>query len=137
MKVTVLIDFWEHHWELLKQDALTFVRENKSYAFVINNDASFTNVTKCPGCAAHVYHQHINPFQVQAPVGENGFIALSTTWWDTLGNFPRNESEYIRMKMWTRDYVGLIIVHCHLLQHEGTRLRILCVCALMCCLVHR
>ena len=48
------------------------------------------------------------------PVGNNRFIALNTTWWDTMGN----NGDAVKMRMWTKDYSGLIIVHCHLLQHE-------------------
>jgi len=97
---------------------------NTVHEFVINN-----------GPISHVYHQHINPFQVQEAVGTNGFIALQNTWWDTLGNYGGSDgaSNNITARMWTRgnwvspyflgrDFFGsgggLIIVHCHLLQHE-------------------
>ena len=35
-----------------------------------------------------------------------------------MGNSPVSSSGYIHMRFWTRDYEGLIITHCHLLQHE-------------------
>ena len=40
-----------------------------------------------------------------------------------MGNYPTNESsKFIDMRFWTRDYEGLVIVHCHLLQHEDNGL---------------
>ena len=106
--------------------------DEDGYEFFINNGG------------AHVYHQHINPFHV---TGGNGFISLNNTWWDTLGNYGGT----IRAKMHTRgdwyypdNYTGnteidslakrffgkgggLIIVHCHLLQHEGMMDYIVCI----------
>eukprot|EP01084_Bolivina_argentea_P089318 161175_1 len=92
------------------RDALTIIEKNKSFEFTVDNQKG----------VAHVYHQHINPFQIPANtfIGKNGFIALPKTWWDSLGNNPLNPSEFITMRFWTRDYDGLIITHCHLLQHE-------------------
>ena len=97
------------------------------------------------GRLAHVYHQHINPFQVMEKVGNEGFFALKCTWWDSLGNYggERGQKNDIIAKTWTRGHWlasdsqkehplragledlffgkggGLIIIHCHLLQHEG------------------
>ena len=107
---------------------------DSSQEFVINNNNS------------HVYHQHINPFQVMHNVGGNGFIALKCTWWDSLGNYVNEGAgigDTVTVKTWTRGHWlasttetenpflgkitdcffgtggGLVINHCHLLQHEG------------------
>ena len=94
-------------------DSLMLIRKNKPYEFIIDNNGNFPLFD-----VGHVYHQHINPFQVIKNIGKNGFFALESTWWDTLGNLPQNKNEFIKMRFWTRDYNGLIILHCHLLQHE-------------------
>lgn len=101
----------------------SYHNNDEAHEFTINN-----------GRISHVYHQHINPFQVQHKVGLKGYIALDTTWWDNLGNYGNVQS--ITSRMWTRGYWnstygkisqdffgtggGLIIVHCHLLQHEDS-----------------
>ena len=98
-------------------NALTAIEKNQKYLFEINNDMAGNTSAKVP----HVFHVHTSPFQVAEAIGNNGFIALPKTWWDTLGNEPAGiKSNYIPARFWTRDYDGLIIVHCHLLQHEDT-----------------
>ena len=102
---------------------LGIMEVNSSMEFTINN-----------GPVAHVYHQHVNPFQVMHNVASNGFIALKCTWWDSLGNYggANGNENNITVKTWTRGHWlapiargyfgqggGLIIIHCHLLQHEG------------------
>eukprot|EP00484_Ammonia_sp_Unknown_P030015 CAMPEP_0197024426 /NCGR_PEP_ID=MMETSP1384-20130603/4967_1 /TAXON_ID=29189 /ORGANISM="Ammonia sp." /LENGTH=642 /DNA_ID=CAMNT_0042452807 /DNA_START=233 /DNA_END=2161 /DNA_ORIENTATION=- len=91
----------------VEKDAMLFMAANQSYEIVLNM-----------GQAPHPYHQHTFPFQVQDEVGPNGFIALPTTWWDTIGNKPNGPGDYISARFWTRDYDGLIVFHCHFLQHE-------------------
>ena len=59
------------------------IKQEKAYEYIINNGR------------AHVYHQHINPFQVQTNVSSNGFIAIETTWWDTLGIYIYRHFLYI------------------------------------------
>ena len=96
-------------------DSLMLIKKNKAYEFIIDNNANRSRFN-----VGHVYHQHINPFQVQENIGNNGFIALYSTWWDTLGNVPQDPSDFIIMRFWSRNYDGLVILHCHLLQHEDS-----------------
>jgi len=116
------ISFREQIKKGLNFAAGSYKNNDKAHQFIINNGGS------------HVYHQHINPFQVQRKVGKNGYIAFETTWWDNLGNYGSVQT--ITARMWTRGYWksphgalsnwyfgkggGLIIVHCHLLQHEDS-----------------
>eukprot|EP01083_Nonionella_stella_P116384 345799_1 len=56
------------------------------------------------------------PFQFQHSVGKNGFIALEGSWSDTFGN--NGSIQHVNVRSWTRDYAGIIVFHCHLVQHE-------------------
>eukprot|EP01083_Nonionella_stella_P025933 71423_1 len=86
--------------------ALTIIEKNKSFEFTVDNQKG----------VAHVYHQHINPFQYTQHVGQNGFIAFKNVWADTFGNY--GVVQQVKVRTWTRDYWGLIILHCHILEHE-------------------
>ena len=88
-----------------RHHSFTLIAKNKAHEFIIDNKGG-----------SHVYHQHINPFQVTENIGKNGYLALKNTWWDTISN--KDAAQNITMRFWSRDYDGLIIVHCHLLQHE-------------------
>eukprot|EP01084_Bolivina_argentea_P284856 488307_1 len=85
-------------------DSLSIIDYDEAYEFNINNDDG------------HVYHQHINPFQYTQHVGNNGFIALQGVWADTFGNL--GSVQQVKVRTWTRDYWGLIMLHCHIIEHE-------------------
>jgi len=69
----------------------------------------------------HPFHIHVNPFQVVAylPPGQDGTIPgnwISQDYWrDTL--FV-NEGESYRIRMTFKDFTGLSVFHCHILDHE-------------------
>ena len=93
------------------QTSLSLWEMDKAYEFRIDCVGAGSNQT------VHPYHQHTNPFQVVEPVG-NGFVALPGTYWDTLGDYTNKPSVWITARTWTRDYSGLIILHCHEVQHS-------------------
>jgi len=134
---TMLINgnsFLDHRTSIIGLTAEQLVKEYKLGLFNINSEGYEFQINN--GKTSHPYHQHINPFNVRYAVGQNGFIALPNTWWDTLGNYGIVQN--IIARMWTRgswvypddtvvqkavsEYFGtgggLIIVHCHMLQHE-------------------
>eukprot|EP01084_Bolivina_argentea_P284855 488305_1 len=86
------------------KDSLSILDYNKAYEFNIDNDNG------------HVYHQHISPYQFTQHVGMNGFIALAGVWADTFGNL--GSVQQVKIRTWTRDYWGIIVLHCHVIEHE-------------------
>jgi len=58
----------------------------------------------------HVYHQHINPFQIMEDI-HDGFVARAGDWHDVIGG-----TYY--MRVFTESYTGRVMMHCHLLHHE-------------------
>lgn len=83
----------------LRNHSLFLVEQEKLYQFNLD-------------LLGHVYHQHINPFQMVQSVG-GGRVALGGAWYDTIGSLNS-----LNIRTWTRDFGGIVITHCHLLQHE-------------------
>jgi len=63
----------------------------------------------------HPLHHHTSPFQIIDDVGTGGFISKSGDWFDTFGVGKNIE---VIMRMYTADFYGHEVVHCHILPHE-------------------
>lgn len=67
--------------------------------------------------AAHPFHIHVNPFQLEGdkidPTGPND--PTNWRWWDTIP-VPPGTSKTMRQRY--LDYPGEIVLHCHILIHE-------------------
>lgn len=66
----------------------------------------------------HVFHIHVNPFQMQR-TGPNGDV--QTIWKDTVLVPPPNAANpNLQVNVYTQytDYIGAFVMHCHILDHE-------------------
>ena len=60
----------------------------------------------------HPYHQHINHFQIQDSLDPSGTVVRSFEWRDVAPEWE------LFMRWRPVDFVGDVVVHCHILQHE-------------------
>ena len=60
----------------------------------------------------HPYHQHINHFQIQDSLDPSGTVVRSFEWRDVAPEWE------LFMRLRPVDFVGDVVVHCHILQHE-------------------
>ncbi|WP_435017364.1 multicopper oxidase domain-containing protein [Tundrisphaera sp. TA3] len=65
----------------------------------------------------HVFHIHVNPFEIIKTTGSpGGDIPPGQSYWrDTIALAPGEE---VTIRMELKDFAGLFVQHCHLLQHE-------------------
>jgi hypothetical protein len=79
-----------------------------------NDNSDCTKIT--PGTGSHIYHQHINSFQlVSVPnLTLTDDVARIGEWRDVMYSFSYGAT--VRQK--PVDFLGDVVVHCHMLQHE-------------------
>jgi peroxiredoxin len=64
---------------------------------------------------SHLFHIHVNPFQVVSYTDPSGLTLPMDVWRDTL-YIPEGGTYTIRSRF--RDFVGDSVLHCHILDHE-------------------
>lgn len=85
---------------------LSYIKYDNYYEFEIS-----THVTSITG--VHIFHHHVNPFQVTDDIGPNGFLAQKGDRFDTFG-----APEIFYIRVYTADFIGKNVIHCHILDHE-------------------
>ncbi|MBV9209243.1 MAG: multicopper oxidase domain-containing protein [Acidobacteria bacterium] len=93
--------------------------------FIVNLNAKEQWVLKNVGGAAHPFHIHVNPFQVEhmkidpnGPDNETNWMFLDTIPLITSGQPWVNNNGEIRIRTRYADYYGRFVMHCHILVHE-------------------
>ena len=75
---------------------------------------------------AHVFHMHVNPFQLQDSLGDGAYFQKGD-WHDTLqhpagGRLDERSmlsgSSTVRVRLQTDAFTGTVAMHCHYLVHE-------------------
>eukprot|EP01083_Nonionella_stella_P200369 733827_1 len=91
--------------------SLFILSKNVIYDFYINSDG-------------HPMHIHVNPIMVMEDLLD-GYVAQQYDWMDTIGyrEYPylmngTSPTSGFKVKFYTRDFVGNVILHCHFLEHE-------------------
>jgi hypothetical protein len=67
--------------------------------------------TTSAGAVAHPYHHHVNHFQVVTG-SSTGMAVRTGEWRDVIPSFGT------KMRLKPHSFIGSVIIHCHLLQHE-------------------
>mmetsp|Transcript_223 Transcript_223/g.730 ORF Transcript_223/g.730 Transcript_223/m.730 type:complete len:772 (+) Transcript_223:23-2338(+) len=65
--------------------------------------------------SAHPYHQHVNHFQITDSDAAGGSVFRKGEWRDVV---PGTAPGGTKFRFKPHDYIGEIILHCHILQHE-------------------
>jgi FtsP/CotA-like multicopper oxidase with cupredoxin domain len=78
------------------------------------------------GTVQHPFHIHVNPFQIVEVRDPNKSLTpvqlpKPYVWWDTIA-IPAADKNgnagYVKMRSRFADFVGLFVIHCHILAHE-------------------
>jgi FtsP/CotA-like multicopper oxidase with cupredoxin domain len=72
----------------------------------------------------HPFHIHVNPFQVvevfDPSLTEQNVIKAPYVWWDVIAipAAKNGKPGYVKIRSRFADFVGLFVLHCHILAHE-------------------
>jgi FtsP/CotA-like multicopper oxidase with cupredoxin domain len=72
----------------------------------------------------HPFHIHVNPFQVvevfDPSLTTQPVLAKPYVWWDTIAipSAANGKNGYVKIRSRFADFVGLFVIHCHILAHE-------------------